>query len=66
MTITEEEIKELRNIILDYDEIAGSWLNTFNALCYDETDENGNEIDIYAKCDNLRNRALEILGKLEA
>lgn len=65
MTVTKEEIKELRNIILDYDEIAGYWFSGYNARHWDETDDEGNKIDIYAKRDNMRNRALEILKNLE-
>lgn len=54
------ELKELREMILGLDELIGYWFDGYNASLLSAGGD-----DVYNQADHYRNRALEIIEKLE-
>ena len=55
-----KELKELRKMILGLDELIGYWFEGYNASLLSAGGD-----DVYNQADHCRNRALEIIKKLE-
>ena len=55
-----EELKELRQMILGLDVLIGYWFEGYNANLLSAGGD-----DVYNQADYYRNRALEIIEKLE-
>lgn len=56
------KLDELLGIIYDYDDLLSYWLGGTRAFLY-ETDEGKTASEV---ADNLRNRAVEIIGQLKS
>lgn len=54
------ELKELREMVLGLDELIGYWFDGYNASLLSAGGD-----DVYNQADHYRNRALEIIEKLE-
>ena len=55
-----KELRELREMILGLDELIGYWFEGYSASLLSAGGE-----DVYNQADHYRNRALEIIEKME-